>query len=165
MKFEAISLLLFLITGVQEPDIKTIRAMYVQAAEQREAAERLLDLLKHNKNPLYTGYAGATNMIMAKHALNPVKKMAYFRKGRTMLQKSIGKDPENAELRFIRYSIQVSAPGILDYNDDVSADYAFLIQSLRANAFPDKDFRTTVVRFLLSQNPAPEEKTFLQKLL
>lgn len=109
-----------------------IRNLYEQAAENEKSCEALLKSLEpynENNNPLYAGYKAAGTMLMAKYVFSPFSKLNYFKKGRVLLEKAISKDDKNIELRFIRYTIQLHAPGFLNYKAEVSKDKTFLIES------------------------------------
>ncbi len=73
-----------------------------------------MKLTSDKKNePLFLGYHGASQMMMAKHVGNPFKKLSYFNKGKDMYTAAINADPRNVELRFLRFSVQAEAPGFL----------------------------------------------------
>lgn len=108
-----------------------IRDLYVRAAQNEKSCEELLKSLEsynENNNPLYAGYKAAATMLMAKYVFNPISKLNYFKKGKNLLEKTIGKDPNNIELRFIRHTIQLNAPSFLNYNAQLKNDRTFLIQ-------------------------------------
>ena len=139
--------------------------MYTQSVEHRESAEQLIRLLSAKpKTPLMTGYLGAVNMVMAKHVFNPVSKLKYFRAGKGYLENGIRKSPADAELRFLRHAIQVSAPSFLGYNADKQADRSFLMSSLRSGKIKDKQLQTSIVKFLMMQESTPGEKKFLNAI-
>lgn len=154
-----------MIPGRNEADISLIRKLYTESVGEKEKAEQLIGLLSAmQQTPLTRGYLGAANMVMAKHVLNPVKKLSYFRTGREYLDGSIKKSPEDAELRFLRHAIQVSAPSFLGYNQEKAADRRLLISRLRAGSMQDKQLRLSVVKFLLVQQNTTEEQQLLDRI-
>ena len=70
-------------------------------------------------------------MLMKKAGLggNPANKLKLFRQGHKMLETAIGKDPENAEYRFLRLMIQEHAPGMLNYKYNMEKDCEFIRKS------------------------------------
>ena len=60
--------------------------------------------------------------MLAKHDSNPVKKWRYFYKGKDMLENAINKYPNNLELRFLRYCVQLNVPDFLAYKSHLESD-------------------------------------------
>jgi hypothetical protein len=155
--------LLFLINN--QDDFVLIRSRFSQAVEKKAKAEELLEILKAKpKTPFNTGYLGAVYMVMAKHAFNPVMKFSYFSTGKDYLDSSIRQSPGNEELRFLRYSIQVSAPSFLGYNAHKEADRALLMRNLKSGKITDKQLQATIVKFLMRGKCTAEEKMMLSKI-
>lgn len=116
--------------AVQALDIGTIRKLYHSAANVKQDALHLNQLMlavDTTAPPVLVCYKGANEMIQAKYTLNPIVKLAKFNKGKALLIKAIGRDTLNLEMRFIRYSIQSNLPGFLNYNDELDADKRFLV--------------------------------------
>ncbi len=84
----------------------------------------------YENNPLLLGYKGIAVMMMAKHVFNPFKKLSYFIRGKSMLNQAIIKAKKNAELRFLRLTAQLRAPGFLDYDNYISTDKKHLVYLL-----------------------------------
>jgi hypothetical protein len=165
MGMKVLLLVVLLMAGNTTTDISAIRRLYTESVGRKEKAEELLGLLTAMpKTPLKMGYLGAANMVMAKHALNPVKKLSYFRTGREYLDNSIKKSPEDTELRFLRHAIQVSAPSFLGYNAEKGADRRLLMSRLQAGSVKDKQLRLSVVQFLLLQENTAEERQMLNRI-
>lgn len=131
---------LFVTAGPQqEPGLTEVRDLFARASPHKESCEKLLVLLEpyneHN-NPTFMGYKAVGTMLMAKHTFNPFKKMSYFKKGRQMLDKAVNADPDNIELRFLRFAAQTEAPGFLGYRGEVEEDKKFLIAALPYTSDP-----------------------------
>lgn len=141
MKSVLILLKLLLVTACpqQEPGLTEVRDLFAQASPDKESCEKLLVLLEpyneHN-NPTFLGYKAVGTMLMAKHSFNPFKKMSYFKKGRQMLDKAVNADPDNIELRFLRFASQTESPGFLGYRGEVEEDKKFLIAALPHTSDP-----------------------------
>ena len=165
MGFKILLVFVLLMTSNTGAEISVIRKLYTESVDKKEKAEELIELLTAMpKTPLVNGYLGAANMVMAKHALNPVKKLNYFRTGREYLDNSIRNSPDDTELRFLRHAIQVSAPSFLGYNAQKGADRRLLINRLRSGNVKDKQLRLSVVQFLLLQENTTEEKEMLNRI-
>lgn len=143
---------------------QNIRAMYAKSVESKQTAKNLLSLLeKQEQTPFMIGYAGATKMIMAKHAFNPITKLHYFNAGKKMLNKAIAKDNSNVELIFLRYATQVSAPSILGYDSHIDTDKKQILKGL-GNDKIDQQLAKTIISFMQKQELTPEEKQQLSGL-
>ena len=161
-------LLIVLISPFFKPgdDPQTFRKMYTEAVFKQEKAEAMLGMLSARpKTPLVTGYLGAVNMIMAKHVFNPMRKLSLFKTGTTYMDQSINEKPADAELRLLRYTIQVSAPSFLGYNSKIRTDKTFLLNSLRSGTVKDEELVRMIAGFLNQQENTPAEKQLLKKYL
>lgn len=123
-------------------DEQTIRKRFYESVESAKVAKTFLEELKNISNEpnqaLIDGYRAATCMVMAKHAFNPYSKFKYFSDGKKLLEKTITKNPENTELRLIRFAIQTNVPSFLGYNKEIIADKLFLL-----NNFSKLDIKST----------------------
>lgn len=81
-----------------------------------------------SKMPIYEAYLGVGNFLMAKHVFSPFSKLSYFKKGKMQLEGAIAKEPNNLEMRFLRYTSQVEMPDILGYKQSISADKKFILE-------------------------------------
>lgn len=115
----------------QELSLSEIRRDFKVGHQEEETCKRHLETLEEYANdPIERGYEAAYHMFMAKHTGNPLKKMAYFRNGRKMLEKEIADNPNNVELRYIRLCIQYYIPSYLGYKDNIEEDKDFLVDNL-----------------------------------
>lgn len=116
-----------------------IRSLYKKAAFEETSCQKLLKLLEpyneHN-NALMAGYKACATMMMAKHLLNPYRKLFNFMRGKELLEKSINTDRNNVELRFLRFTIQTNTPYFLDYNNNILQDKLFLINAISGISDP-----------------------------
>ncbi|MCZ2100184.1 MAG: hypothetical protein LC107_01440 [Chitinophagales bacterium] len=105
-----------------------VRANYSQLATDKELCSELLAQLEKNKNQSAThlAYLGSLQTIWANHTLNPATKLSTFNKGKKNIEAAIKKEPKNAELRFIRLSVQKNAPAFLGYQSNIKEDIEFI---------------------------------------
>lgn len=90
---------------------------------------------KDESNIAY-GYYALANMMLAKVYKNPFTKLSYFNKGKALLEKTIQKDRENVELRFLRFAVQNEVPAILLYFNDMEVDKKMLDTYINENNTP-----------------------------
>ncbi|MES2560946.1 MAG: hypothetical protein V4590_14465 [Bacteroidota bacterium] len=115
------------------PSHNEVRALYKKAAIEEASCKKLVALLhsyNEENNTLLAGYRACATMLMAKHVLNPFRKLSHFTEGRQLLEKSIDTDKNNVELRFLRFTIQTNAPSFLHYNNDILRDKLFLLNTI-----------------------------------
>ena len=104
-----------------------------QANENKDYCMTFFDLMYAHQydNATTRGYFGVATMMQAKVYVNPFTKLAYFNKGKKILETIIQEEPENVELRFIRYAVQKKVPDLLFYNDKLTEDKAVLDKYIR----------------------------------
>ena len=116
-------------TFAKVPPIDEVRSLYEKAVTDESACNKLIEILSpynEENNPLYAGYKASAIMMMAKHVFNPFSKLSYFKKGKSILEKSIKADEKNIELRFLRFNAQTHIPSFLGYDDNIETDKKFL---------------------------------------
>lgn len=143
----------------QELPMEEIRALYVRAAVEKKACEKLIDRLdsvKVETNPLLFGYRGSATMMMAEHKGNPFTKLSYFNKGKNMLNEAIEADKDNMELRFLRFAAQTNAPAMLGYRGQTEEDKKRILEALpRLN---DASLKKLIVKFMAKSDFVDEQE-------
>jgi len=135
---------------VQSPDtgLVEIRSLYAQAANDKSASEKLAAVLSKidtTSLPVFICYKGASEMIKAKYLINPLNKMGKFNASKTLIELAVKHDPENIEVRFVRFCIQVNLPAFLKY-DNIADDKKYLIDHV--NHVDDNDLKNNIINFL-----------------
>jgi len=161
MKFLAV--LVFMMVSnffsMSDVEVATLRKLYYEAAENKTAVKKLSALLakvNDNSDAILIGYRGATEMMEAKYAFNPVTKLSRFNKGKNYLEKAIKKEPKQVELRFIRFSIQTNLPSFLGYNDHIKIDKDALINSVVK--IDDKQLKNNIIDYLIISKQCNQEE-------
>lgn len=140
-----------------------VRNQYHQAINNEKAVSALHTKLNEVANESYTflGYFGAVKMLMAKYALMPTQKFAYFNEGKVKLEQAIAVEPENLELRYLRHAIQRNTPSFLGYNQNLNEDKYLLLSSV--NACTDTDLKVRIKTYLIvNANLTERERLMLQ---
>lgn len=136
-----------------------LRALYWEAATNREAADQLLKILApvdERSEPLLVCYKGAAEMFQAKYLFNPISKLNRFQKGKALIEAAIKRDPGHVEMRFLRFSIQSNLPSFLGYNDWIAIDKRMLLDNV--NELENSLFRENVIRYLASSKYCTKEE-------
>jgi hypothetical protein len=154
------------------PDLKKIREDYIASINSSEKAETLCAQLQAVKNPdaLIMAYLGSAQAIKAKHAWNPVNKMSFLNQGFKTINQAVAKDPNNLEVRFLRFSLQYYVPGFLGYSKNLDNDKEKIISLLQnqrnTNLNVDKKIIKDMVNFMIdSKKCDAKEIEILKKVL
>lgn len=104
--------------------ISEVRRLYHQAVENPDAAQELRNLVSSPSitDPLLLAYRGGAEALMAKHAWNPYSKLEYLSRSMHILQQAIDLSPQQAEIRFIRFSVQYYIPRFLGFSKNLDED-------------------------------------------
>lgn len=126
MKF--LSLLLFCNLMYSQINIEKLRIDFEKSITDEKICLENLNKLENttSKNEVYLAYFGAFQTIYANHVFNPINKLTYFNKGKKNIEKAIKLNPNNIDIRFLRYSIQKKCPKFLGYKNNIEEDTNFL---------------------------------------
>lgn len=112
-------------------DLNEVRTSYSKAVLDKKLCKKMIEELElsKEKSVIDLAYLGAYQTIWANHVFNPLSKLATFRKGKNNIELAISKEPENVEMRYIRFSVQKNAPSFLRYNSHLKEDKDFLVKN------------------------------------
>lgn len=131
------------------------RKLFFQFEDNKQASKQMLALLQDisNPSPLVEAYMGVAIAAGADHELSPIAKYRRFSEGKNLIEKAIKKQPDNAEIRMLRLSIQTAAPGFLGYRSNLDEDKKMLIEALRSSkgSFSETQFRSKVLVYLFEK--------------
>ena len=105
-----------------------------------------LELHQNNEEVVIKGYQAVIWFLWADFYLNPIKKWSCYNKGMEKLDQLIASYAENAELRFLRLTIQDHTPFFLNYNSNIKEDKEFIHRNL--NSILDKDLQEKITDYL-----------------
>lgn len=145
------------------PDIIAVRELYVLAATQKEAADKLSYLLADinpSSSPLLICFKGCSEMMASKYAVNPYNKYRKFKTGKAYIEQANKLDSNNIEIRFLRFSVQTNLPSFLGYREEINKDKNFLISHLTLSK--DANLKKTVINYLAGSGYCTQEE--LKKL-
>jgi len=129
-----------------------IKKFYSSASSIEESSGLTLNAYKATATAMYAGIA-----------LGVSKKIAYFNEGKVLLEKSVNGDWYNAEIRFLRFSVQSEIPLILGYSGNLKEDADIIIQTLEKNSFDWKiSFWQKAINFMIDSGELSSDQS--QKL-
>lgn len=125
------STVLLMNVSFKNSDLNEVRTSYNKAVLDKKLCEKMIEELElsKEKSVLALAYLGAYQTIWANHVFNPLSKLATFKKGKNNIELAISKEPENVEMRYIRFSVQKNSPSFLGYNNNLKEDKDFLVKN------------------------------------
>lgn len=152
----AVKILIFFLmissqVSAQDLNLLKIRKEYSLAVKDEDICENNLNVLRAKaKATTDKGYLAVYEMVYAKHMGNPFKKIGQFKKGKNLLESLIKQNPNNVELRFIRWSVQIHAPSILNYSGDINEDKKYIVANL--NTLQPHDAKEIIYKYIKGAN-------------
>jgi hypothetical protein len=110
-------------------DLPDVREQYSVASKSKENAEKFYVFMsKCNKETnVFLAYKGAAIALKSKYASDRKSKRDLFIEGVKMVENAVKNEPNNAEIRLTRLSIQENTPKILRYKGNVEEDKKLLL--------------------------------------
>lgn len=123
-----------------------LRRHYEQAAASKEAGEKFYDLLHGYaaQDALVLGYKAASEAIKARDA-SMLNKLTYVQQAARTFEQAVSLDPKNAEIRFLRFSVESNLPPFLGLSKHLDEDKSFLLDAMLQHphsGLDDEAFRT-----------------------
>ncbi|WP_338759272.1 hypothetical protein WAF17_11415 [Bernardetia sp. ABR2-2B] len=128
---------------------KEIRKKYFEAIGNERKIEKLLKHLRDIKNTsaLLMAYRAACESMMAQFSWNPYTKLAQVNKSFDFFEKAVKEEPQNVEIRFLRFSVQHNVPDFLRKNREFEEDKDVLVENFDKANF-DLDFSQFIIGYL-----------------
>ncbi|MCB2408188.1 hypothetical protein [Hymenobacter lucidus] len=111
--------------------LPTLRRHYEQAAADKAAGEKFYKLMAdyNDKDAVVLGYKGAAEAIRARDA-SMFNKLGYVQAASRTFDQAVALDPNNAEVRFLRFSVETNLPAFLGLSQHIDEDRQLLVQTL-----------------------------------
>jgi hypothetical protein len=139
----------------------TLRRHYEQAATDKAAGEKFYKLLAdyNDRDALVLGYKGAAEAIRARDA-SMFNKLTYVQDAARTFEQAVSLDPNNPEIRFLRFSVESNLPAFLGLSKHVDEDKELLLNAALSHpksGFDAEAFRT-VRNFLVGRGHVSDEQ-------
>ncbi|MBO6200552.1 MAG: hypothetical protein J6N74_02900 [Chryseobacterium sp.] len=123
--------LMFTFFSFFQSDLESLRNSYSKANQSNENAKNFIELAekKNSSDVTISAYKAAAKVLEAKVTTEKNKRKSFVKSGATSLESLIKSNPNNAELRVIRMSVQENIPKIVGYNKNLKEDKSFLISN------------------------------------
>ncbi len=145
--------------------LENLRNTYYNAVEDDELIDTLESIISTNFGEdesqfpsLILAYQAGTEALKSKHAFWPFVKMSKLNDSMDLFRVAVSKDPENLEIRFLRYSILYYVPGVLGYDDVEDLDKAKIIELIREGNYTNLENSITkgIIEFMLRTDQLSE---------
>ncbi|MXV16042.1 hypothetical protein [Hufsiella ginkgonis] len=151
-------------------DIKQVREEFYVAVNNPAAADKFYDKLNGLKpaEPVLMAYYGSAQALKARYAWNPYKKLSYLKQGSKTLSAAVKANPDNFEIRFLRFSLQHFVPAFLGYSKELEEDRRQLIALAVKRQFGSMDrlLINHLLEFMIdTKRCTAEEITLLKKAM
>ncbi len=158
----------FLAVAAPKPDVVQIRKQMLLAINSSKITDSLYDKLQiiSKKPPLIMAYFGALEALKAKNSWNPYNKVKFLNRSNTIVNQAVEASPNDLEIRFIRFSIQLNLPKFLGLSKDMQADKNQILQQLKQKHYgsADKVFVQNIIKFMVdSKQCTLQEAAFLHE--
>lgn len=115
-----------------------VRHAFYNSIENSDSADMLMNYFTQgkggsikNRYPVIKAFSGATETLLAKHSYNPYTKLTYLQKGLAQIAEALESEPENIEIRFLRYTILYHLPALLGYGAEQKTDAEVILRLLK----------------------------------
>ena len=136
-----------------------LRRHYELAAADKAAGEKFYQLLADYKDrdALVLAYKGASEAIRARDA-SMFNKLTYVQDAAKTFEQAVGLDPQNPEIRFLRFSVESNLPAFLGLSKHVDEDKEMLLTAALSHPKSglDADAFRTVRDFLMERGHVSE---------
>jgi hypothetical protein len=156
-KYTILLIVLFTVVieiSAQQPSLEKVREQFFSWDKTEDGALKLyMTLAKADltKDPVMLAYRGASSAASAGSVSGVRKKLEYFNRGKSELEKAVAMMNLDAEIRFLRLATQVNAPGFLGYTGDIKNDKAIILSTLKSVSanHPNAYLYLRICRFML----------------
>lgn len=136
--------------------LEYIRTNYYASVEEEEIVEKVEQYINRhfgekNLPSLILAYKAALLSVKSKHAFWPGTKLEYFNESMDLFEKAVANDPDNLEIRFLRFTILHHIPSILGHSEERDKDMLVIIKELAKKDYSmiKPDIQKGIAEFLL----------------
>jgi hypothetical protein len=148
--------------------LEFIRTNYYASVEDEDIIEKVEEFINNNFSqeddkcpPVITAYKAALKSVRSKHAFWPVSKLNYFNESMALFEEAVRQDPNNLEIRFLRFTILHYVPSFLGHSSERNSDMLVIIHELAKKDYTmiKPDIQKGIAEFLLrSERLKPEQE-------
>lgn len=112
--------------------------------ETLDAAELKGELWLESNSKELQAYGACMYFMQARYAKNPITKWGRFKKGKKKLDGLIEEQPQNLEMRYLRFLFQSEMPEFLGYHENKEVDFKFVLEQIESYEM-DKELKCVIL--------------------
>jgi len=148
-------------------EFRNIKVAVHRAIESPAVTDSLYLALKSesSENPLIVAYIGTLEALKAKHSWNPYNKIRYVSLSQKTMKKAVDRDPNNLEIRFMRFTIQHYTPSFLGFSKDLDEDRKAIVRQFKSRKFglADASLIRNMAAFMIESDRCLKEELIIFK--
>lgn len=150
--------------------LNELRLTYYKAVEEEDSIPELEEFIAKNytaiseiNKALAFAYTAGIDAVKSKHAFWPLTKLNYLEKSLETLASAVKIEPDNLEVRFMRFSILHYVPGFLGYSNERNEDAKVIYKELLKKNYSilDKKIQKGIYEFLVDSERLSEKESEL----
>jgi len=158
------------LTNPEQKLLNDLRLTYYRAVEEEDSIPELEEFITKNyvavsevNKALAVAYTAGIDAVKSKHAFWPLTKLNYLKKSLETLESAVKIEPDNLEVRFMRFSILHYVPGFLGYSNERNDDAKVIFKELLKKNYNliDKKIQKGIYEFLVDSERLSEKETEL----
>jgi hypothetical protein len=165
-KYCLLIIILFELTpnvSLKQNDLDYFRSNFHQIHTEEEFESYFnsdIEVVEEGKRNTIMAYKGACQSMMAKFVISPFTKMKHFKEGTSLLEKSITQE-HNVDNIYLRLLVQLNAPRMLSYYENIEDDLLFLQQNVKQSNM-SSELKQKMIQTLMS---AKDSDDYMESLL
>lgn len=115
------------------PDLTTLRHLYAEAVKEEAAQNRLRAMLRDYRggDAAVLGYRAVAEAVQARYEWSPLAKLRAVRRAQAAFDQAVAADPQNVEVRFLRFTVETNVPRYLGMSPHLEEDRTHIIRGAR----------------------------------
>jgi len=156
---------LLVLFGVTEVSIlEQIRDAFPKVNSVEEA-DLWLSKLEAEEGVMVDAYKASLLFVKSRYVKFPLTKLKYFKRGKKQLDGLIKANPENIEMRYIRFLFQKEIPRFLGYHTNINEDYNLIVSTIEDSMIEKYLKEHMLLNMLESNNLSSDEVNEINRLI
>lgn len=111
-------------------DLPALRKLYAAAVVEEAASRQFVAVVRayHGSDAAVIGYCGVAEAVQARYFWSPLAKLRAVREAQRQFSRAVALDPQNVEVRFLRFSVESHVPRYLGYSQHLADDRIIILR-------------------------------------
>jgi len=155
---------IFALLPIKETESITLLRSNLDQEISLEVLNSYEDDLSQYDDAISMAYLGVVNMLKSKASKFPLTKYKYFNEGSKKLDLSIVKEPEDVELRYLRFVFQTELPSFLGYDENREEDLSYILMHFERSKYENSYKSLMMTRMLALSKLSDDEGKLLNSI-